>query len=93
MQDRARLIGADKKTSIYAELRTTLASLVSQNLLEPTLDYRNKGENLIIFYLNRLLCAQFDLPLGYGGWRKKSLQELNEWMAKGRGAIPEKPLV
>jgi hypothetical protein len=30
-----------------------LAALVSQNLLEPTLDYGNKGENLIIFNLNR----------------------------------------
>lgn len=93
MQDRASLVDASKTANVYSELRTMLAALVSQNLLEPILDHRNKGEDLIIFNLNRLLCAQFDLPLGYGGWRKKSLQELIEWMAKGRGAVAEKPLV
>jgi hypothetical protein len=93
MQDRARLTGAGRNSNVFADLRSMLAALVSQNLLEPTLDYRNKGENLIIFNLNRLLCAHFDLPLGYGGWRKKSLQELADWMTKGRAAVTEKPLV
>lgn len=92
MQDRARLIEAGKNVKVYADLRAMLASLVSQNLLEPTLDYRNKGENLLVFYLNRLLCAQFDLPLGYGGWRKKSLQDLADWMTNGAAAV-DKSLV
>lgn len=93
MQDRARLTDAGKNSSLFADLRSMLAALVAQNLLEPTLDHRNKGENLIIFNLNRLLCAHFDLPLGYGGWRKKTLQELVDWMTKGRAAVTEKPLV
>jgi hypothetical protein len=93
MQDRERLVDIGKNAGAYAELRTMLAALVSQNLLEPTLDHRNKGENLVIFNLNRLLCAQFDLPLGYGGWRKKSLQDLIEWVVKGRAAVTERPLV
>jgi hypothetical protein len=93
MQDRTRLIDGGETANLFGDLRSMLAALVSQNLLEPTLDHRNKGENLIIFNLNRLLCAHFDLPLGYGGWRKKSLQELTEWMAKGRAAVTEKPLV
>lgn len=93
MQDRARLMDTGASGNVFADLRNLLASLVSQNLLEPTLDHKNKNENLIIFNLNRLLCAHFDLPLGYGGWRKKSLQELTQWASKGRTAVGEKPLV
>jgi hypothetical protein len=93
MQDRARLIDDSRTGGAFADLRAMLAALVSQNLLEPTLDHKNKGESLIIFNLNRLLCAYFDLPLGYGGWRKKSLKELNDWLAKGRLAVSEKSLV
>jgi hypothetical protein len=92
MQDRARLTETGRNAKVYADLRPMLAALVSQNLLEPTLDHRNKGENLLVFYMNRLLCAQFDLPLGYGGWRKKSLQELADWMINGAAAV-EKSLV
>jgi hypothetical protein len=93
MQDRSRLIDQSKTGEVFVELRAMLAALVSQNLLEPTLDHRNKGENLIIFNLNRLLCAHFDLPLGYGGWRRKTLKELTDWMSLGKTAIAEKPLV
>jgi hypothetical protein len=93
MQDRTRLIDDSQGSSAFGDLRMMLAALVSQNLLEPTLDHKNKGESLIIFNLNRLLCAHFDLPLGYGGWRKKSLKELTEWLARGRLAVTEKSLV
>jgi hypothetical protein len=93
MQDRTRLIGDSGAANTFSELRAMLAALVSQNLLEPTLDHKNKGESLIIFNLNRVLCAHFDLPLGYGGWRKKSLKELTDWLAKGRLAVSEKSLV
>lgn len=93
MQDRARLIDGGRESAAFADLRSMLAALVSQNLLEPTLDHKNKGESLIIFNLNRILCAHFDLPLGYGGWRKKSLKELTDWLAHGRAAVTEKSLV
>lgn len=93
MQDRARLIDGSRDSVAFAELRTMLAALVSQNLLEPNLDHKNKGESLIVFYLNRVLCAHFDLPLGYGGWRKKSLKDLSDWLAHGRSAVTEKSLV
>ncbi len=93
MQDRARLIDGSRDSVAFAELRTMLAALVSQNLLEPNLDHKNKGESLIVFYLNRVLCAHFDLPLGYGGWRRKSLKDLSEWLAHGRSAVTEKSLV
>ena len=93
MQDRTRLIDESQGSTAFGDLRAMLAALVSQNLLEPTLDHKNKGESLIIFNLNRILCAHFDLPLGYGGWRKKSLKELNEWLVRGRLAVSETSLV
>jgi hypothetical protein len=93
MQDRTRLIDSGRESAAFSDLRMMLAALVSQNLLEPTLDHKNKGESLIIFNLNRILCAHFDLPLGYGGWRKKSLKELTDWLAHGRAAVTEKSLV
>jgi hypothetical protein len=93
MQDRARLIDDSQSANTFGDLRTMLAALVSQNLLEPTLDHKNKGESLLIFNMNRVLCAYFNLPLGYGGWRKKSLKELTDWLSKGRAAVAEKSLV
>lgn len=93
MQDRARLIDVSRNANAFGDLRTMLAALVSQNLLEPTLDHKNKGERLLVFNMNRVLCAYFDLPLGYGGWRKKSLKELSDWLAKGRAVVSEKSLV
>lgn len=38
------------------------------------------GEIVNIFYLNRLLCAHFDLAVGYGGWNKFDIQELDRWL-------------
>ena len=39
MQDRARLIGGGRQSQAFGELRSMLAALVSQNLLEPNLDH------------------------------------------------------
>jgi len=34
-------------------------------------------------YLNRLLCVYFGLPLQYGGWRPKKIDELSKWIEPG----------
>lgn len=94
MTDRAVLIDdTDEKPTPFHKLRDVLTSLVAQNLLSPRLDHRNKGRSYIVFYLNRLLCVHFDLPLGYGGWREKSLKDLNNWVSHGSLAIKEKRLI
>jgi len=94
MSEREQLIRVGGETgSPLVDLRGMLAALVAQNLLEPKLDHKNKGNRYLVFYLNRLVCARFDLPLGYGGWREKPLKELADWMAKGTGAVKEKTLV
>ena len=84
LDDRKRLIqGAESNLPHFEKFRSVLTSLVAQNLLLPREDQRNKGKSYLLFYLNRLLCVKFDLPLGYGGWREKPLKELINWMENG----------
>ena len=87
MAERAVLIDSpDEKIKHLAKLRDVLTSLVAHNLLIPDLDHQQGGRPVVVFYLNRLLCVQFGLPLGRGGWRHKTLSELNAWMEWGSAA-------
>ena len=89
MSDRKTLIDSrDEDISHLTKLRDVLTSLVAHNLLIPSIDRQHGGKSIVLFYLNRLLCVQFNLPLGYGGWRLKSLVELNEWMERGAASEP-----
>lgn len=84
MADRAQLIDSpDDEIRPFIPLRDVLTSLVAQNLLVPRVDHQNNGRTYVVFYLNRLLCVHFDLPLGYGGWRHKSLSSLVRWQELG----------
>lgn len=94
MEERARLIdGPAESPTPYALLRDVLTTLVAHNLLAPRLEHKNKGREYVVFYLNRLLCAYFDLPLGYGGWRDQSLKNLSSWVGDGRRAVKVDRLV
>lgn len=87
MSDRRTLIDSrDDEIKHLIGLRDVLASLVAHNLLIPSIDRQHGGRSIVLFYLNRLLCVHFNLPLGYGGWRAKSLLELNAWMERGAAA-------
>ncbi|NLE95411.1 MAG: hypothetical protein GX600_06990, partial [Dehalococcoidia bacterium] len=69
-------------------LAQTLSSCVAQNLLERReVQQGRKDERKVVLYLNRWLCVHFSLPLGYGGWRLRHVNELTRW-ADGR--MPEK---
>ncbi len=84
MVDRDHLVsgaGFGPSTTLKV-VREVLASCVAQNLLEPRLDRKNKGERWLVLYLNRLLCLRFGLPLGYGGWRPRRLNQLGAWIDK-----------
>jgi len=87
MSDRSRLI--DRKTRTprpeYERLARVLTACITHNLLEPSLDRSQgqKGQTWMILYLNRFLCLGFGLPLQYGGWRAKSIEELNNWIDGG----------
>ena len=84
MDDRRLLIDSeDEEIKHYLKLREVLTSLVAHNLLVPRVDHQNKGRSYVVFYLNRLLCVKFDLPLGFGGWREQSMKTLLKWMENG----------
>jgi hypothetical protein len=54
--------------------RRTLASAVAGNVLSVRkIKQGQAGSQKFVFYLNRLLCIYFDLPLAYGGWQPLSL--------------------
>ena len=94
MEERARLINqADTGPEYYRKVRDVLTSLVAHNLVAPRLDHKNKHREYVVFYLNRLVCVHFDLPLGFGGWREKSLLDVSKWIEHGKSAEKEVRLV
>jgi len=58
-----------------------LTTAVWNNLLQVKLDYPCKNRLWAVFYLNRLLCAHYELPLHYGGFREKKLAEVKRWIS------------
>lgn len=67
----------------YKILENVLHSCLANNLLVADFDYKQgpkSGDTNVVFYLNRLLCVHFKLPLGYGGWRKTNPDEMCQWM-------------
>ena len=64
-------------------LASVLAAAISENLLDPILDYKCKGQRWMVLNLNRLLCVRFEVPLHYGGWKEKTLKELYRWLDQG----------
>ena len=90
MAERETLIeGTTNNVGQLSNLRDVLTSLVAHNLLIPYLNRQQGGRSVVVFYLNRLLCVQFELPLGRGGWRHRSLVELHAWIERGAAAVLE----
>lgn len=85
MDDREKLIdlGIREKNPKYHHLINALSSAISHNLLEVHTDKKQGGKKWMVFYLNRMLCLHFGLPLQYGGWRPKSVDEINKWLDEG----------
>jgi hypothetical protein len=85
MDDRSKLLdpGYLSRNEDHKLLAEVVAAALAQNLLEAQLDYRVKGGDWMVLNLNRLLCARFELPLQYGGFREKTLKELVTWLTKG----------
>jgi hypothetical protein len=69
----------------FKDLGLILSTAIFSNLLEiePNVSQGRPGEKWTIFYLNRWLCLHFGLPLNYGGYRHKSLIDLNRWLSQG----------
>lgn len=85
MQDCATLRNAEylkrsPDTAVFAEV---LGTALQHNLLLPDPDRPRPSGRFMILYLNRLLCPKYDLPLHYGGFREKRLQEVVTWPKHG----------
>jgi hypothetical protein len=66
-------------------LRRVLAECVAENLLVARQSSASAGrESGTIFYLNRTLCALYGLPLQMGGWQDLTIENLIDWMERGR---------
>jgi hypothetical protein len=84
MRDRARLLDPDVRKRIAGAdtLLRALAGAIGHNLLGAELNRSVKNNQWMVLYLNRMLCARFGLPIGYGGFRERSLEEMCKWMAE-----------
>lgn len=66
-------------------LRRVLAECVAENLLVARQSSASTGrESGTMFYLNRTLCALYALPLQMGGWQDLTVENLIDWMERGR---------
>lgn len=85
MSDREKLRNPEilQKNEPYARLANAIATCLANNMLEDRLNHKCKGREWMVLYLNRMFCVHFDLPLDYGGFREKSLDDLCDWIEKG----------
>jgi len=85
MTDRDRLGKRNNlvKDDRLLRLSYVLSSCIAHNLFEVTMNQKCKGQYWMVLNLNRMLCVHFGLPLQYGGWREKNLDELCKWLDKG----------
>ncbi len=82
MSERRLLLDQDtlSRRRDYLRFADLLASALAHNYLVADLDYRCKGEFWMVLNLNRLLCVHYDLPLGYGLYKERPLDELCGWV-------------
>lgn len=66
---------SDKVDSHLVEFASLLSSAVAHNVvfMRPESKQGKAGETVTVFYLNRLLCVHFKLPIGLGGWWKRKV--------------------
>lgn len=85
MSDRERLLDPTflRGSDLHRRFADMLAAALSQNIFRAELDRSVKGGRYMVLYLNRIVCLKYRLPMGYGGFREKSLREFIGWMERG----------
>ena len=79
--DRDELIEAALRSgSPESRLLNALASAIAHNVLSLRQTKGRRDEDRAIFYLNRLMCPAFQLPLGFGGYKPRKTSDLLAWM-------------
>jgi len=71
------------KNNPYYNLARCLTICISYNLIDYKLNYKCKGKEWMILYLNRIYCAKYKLPLNNGKFKEKTLKDLLGWMTNG----------
>ena len=85
-------LSSEKNQSIreFRLLRSVLSECIAENLLfmKESSASTNRPPGYV-FYLNRLLCSHYKLPLSFGGWSEVEISTLVEWMenTKPRQAV------
>ena len=65
-------------------LKRVLSECAAENLLVAKPSAASTAREAgTIFYLNRTLCAHYDLPLQQGGWQEILARDLIDWMERG----------
>jgi hypothetical protein len=82
MDDRARLLDPQVRARMPGaqQLFEALHGAIGHNLVRAFTDRSVKNNRWMVLYLNRLTCVRYGLPLGYGGFREKPLEEMCRWM-------------
>jgi hypothetical protein len=71
----------DGKSPDIQLFREVIRSAVAGNILFVRLTKQGQtGSEKVVFYLNRLLCAKYDLPLNQGGWQALRMGTVVEMM-------------
>ena len=85
VSERDKLIDAALSSdSTDRRLLNALGSALAHNVLSLRVTDRQRDEDRAVFYLNRLVCPAFDLPLGFGGYKPQELSRLTEWVSTGQ---------
>lgn len=94
MADRERLLDPSflSKSAEHHRFADMLAGALSQNMFRAEVDRSVKGGRYMVLYLNRIVCVKYRLPMGYGGFREKPLNQFLEWMERGVVKREELPL-
>lgn len=94
MRDRARLLDPDVRARMPGAeaLFQALHGAIGHNLLRAHKDRSVKNDRWMVLYLNRLTCVRYGLPLGYGGFRERSLDEMCQWMLNDTDDVTERAI-
>jgi hypothetical protein len=94
MRDRARLLDPEVRAQMPGAqaLFQALHGAIGHNLLRAHKDRSVKNDRWMVLYLNRLTCVRYGLPLGYGGFRERSLEDMCQWMLSDTDDVIEPAL-
>lgn len=71
------------KNHPYYKLSKCLAICIAYNLIDFKLNYKCKGKDWMILYLNRIYCVKYQLPLNNGKFKERKLKDLLVWLNNG----------